>query len=711
MDRYFEIGHRFRLAGIDGEYEVKEIFGKGASCIVYRTTFTNKNGFKTEHLLKEYNPSHLHVSRDEKGYLSVSKEELPAFADGMKRFEEGYRLQADMRRKIREITNSTSNVQEAFSDFGTQYIDMALLNGEAYSTLRENSLFDLLCRAKAITQVIGSYHKAGYLHLDIKPGNIFTIPETRSLVLFFDFDSVTKKTQVLQNSVLSYTQSWAAPEQRNLMQKTKICEATDLYAIGELVFWQIFGRHSADEEHWSFCVYDFAVDTPFFQNVNPKVFPLLTELFHKTLCVSVKERYQSADELLEKLDQLIGLADPKEAYLIPKAITPNAFFTGRDREINDIHERLQENPKLFLSGIGGIGKSELAKNYAIRCKDSYDAAVFVTYNGSWMMLIDDDSAIQIAHFEKYVGEKKSEYCIRKLQKLAELCDERTLFIIDNLNEDEFADEEQDIWKRILNLNCKFIFTTRKKEWSYPLLEVGVLEQRHSLAELFRHYCVIRDGWQGDVDAIIDYVEGHTLTVELIARQIQVNFSTPARMLAQLKEHGIAQSGREKVTASKDNRTRRRTVFDHICAIFDLAELHEQGKYVMANMTVVPADGLEAELFGRWCGLEDFEAVSELINSGWLNREGDTIRVHPVVAEVVKSNYLADHLDCLDTIFNNVITVMMGGEDTKCVHDFVRQIAEMNKATRILFNLAQVSYMEHMRERKPFLQVQTNPIVQ
>lgn len=633
MDRYFKIGHRFHVAGIDGEYEVKEISGKGASCIVYQTTFTNRDGVVTEHLLKEYNPAHLAISRNENGCLRVPDEERPAFEGGKKRFEAGYRLQLNMRQKMREVTNSISNIQNIFFDFGTIYIDMTLFCGEVYSHVRENSLFDLLRRTKAITQVISRYHKAGFLHLDIKPDNIFTIPETCELVIFFDFDSVIEKNQVLKSGVLSYTQNWAAPEQTNLMRKKNICEATDLYAVGEIVFWQIFGRHSVDEEHWTFCAYEFNTDAPIFQNVNPKVFPLLAEFFHKTICISVKERYQSGNQLIEKLDQLIALADPKESYLVSGSLMPNAFFIGRDRELVEIHEKLKNISKLFLSGIGGIGKSELAKNYANIYKDNYDTILFVTYNGSWKMMVNDDSKIQITNFERYEGEKEADYCNRKLRKLSELCDERTLLIIDNLNEDEFSKEELKTWESILGLNCKLIFITRIEDWNYSCVKVSALEQRQSLIDLYQHYCNVNEDQQSVVNEMIEYVDGHTLTVELIAKLVTASRFSSEMALEKLKGYDILQSGKEKVVLDKDNIRKRRTPFDHICTIFDMTQLSRPQLYIMANMALVPPDGIEAVRLEEWCELESFDVVNRLVVEGWIYRVGNIMKMHPVIAEV------------------------------------------------------------------------------
>ena len=95
---------------------------------------------------------------------------------------------------------------------------------------------------------------------------------------------------------------------------------------------------------------------------------------------------------------------------------------------------------LFRSG---IGKSELAKNYAKAYRKDYDNIMFTTYNGSLQALINDDSKVHIANFFRYSEEEERDYFKRKLRKLKELCDSRVLFIIDNLDNSELEGEEQE----------------------------------------------------------------------------------------------------------------------------------------------------------------------------------------------------------------------------------------------------------------------------
>ena len=60
---------------------------------------------------------------------------------------------------------------------------------------------------------------------------------------------------------------------------------------------------------------------------------------------------------------------------VPK---PCRHFIGRDKELEELYTMLEENRHVFLYGIAGIGKSELAKAYAKRYIKQY-----TNENGTW----------------------------------------------------------------------------------------------------------------------------------------------------------------------------------------------------------------------------------------------------------------------------------------------------------------------------------------
>ena len=59
---------------------------------------------------------------------------------------------------------------------------------------------------------------------------------------------------------------------------------------------------------------------------------------------------------------------------VPK---PCRHFIGRDKELEELYTMLEENRHVFLCGIAGIGKSELAKAYAKHYKKHYTNILYV----------------------------------------------------------------------------------------------------------------------------------------------------------------------------------------------------------------------------------------------------------------------------------------------------------------------------------------------
>ena len=662
MNRYLNDGYEFSFKGVIGTYKIRNIIGRGSSCIVYLADFTDTNGIVTEHILKEYNPKHINLMRDESGRLFVKNEaDTQQFKDGLMRFEKGMQKQLEFR-KCDELKNFTSNVQKSYYDYGTLYIDMTVTNGKSYSIVQEKSMYDLMRRMKVLTQVIEIYHSKGYLHLDIKPDNIYVRPknETCEDVLLFDFDSVTAKSDIVSNAVLSYTQQWAALEQIMSNRRRKICEATDVFAIGEIIFFKLMGRHSEITERSFMVDFSFDYSSPMFENVNPKVIPLLSELFRKTLSNSVSMRYQTTTELEEQLDKIIALCNPEMPYLKSSYPEPLDFFVGRDTEIADIHTKLQDTNLLFLSGIGGIGKSELAKQYAKKHCTDYDAVIFAPFINSVRALITNDSIFPIYNLSQYPAETDDEYYARKLRKLKELCDEKVLVIVDNFDNAE-TDTEM-----LTSLGCKLLITTRL-DFSdlYACHRITALSDYSSILSIFNKYYTnpLNQTEMACVEKIIRYVNGHTMTVELLAKQMTAGRVKPEKMLKKLTSSGLRDSGKERVRNGKDSKALSASSYDHIRMLFDMSGLNEYEKYILANLALIPYTGISSERFVEWCELDSFDTVNTLVNQGWIGlaEKMDYISLHPVVADIILSPNMFGDLEIIpllqncidDKIVNNI----------------------------------------------------------
>ena len=494
---------------------------------------------------------------------------------------------------------------------------------------------------KALAEHIGHYHDMGYLHLDIKPQNIYTIPETPEMVIMFDFDSVVLEKDVEKTVFLSYTDSWAAPEQKMAKYRKSICKATDLFAIGEMIFYRVMGRHSNANERFDFSKYDYDRNAKIFENVNVQVHGLLEELFHRTICISPSNRFQTAEELIALLEKNIPLADPQKPVLARKNVLPKDGFIGRDTELQDIHARLQQNPILFLHGIGGIGKSELAKQYAANYQSDYDTVFFAPYDTDIVFLIANDSSITINNFSRAENEAIEKYYERKLQKLKELISsngERILLIIDNLD----TTEDKNI-KILFELGCRVLITSRVDlgtTFMRPQMEVKAFSDTAIARELFNQYYKFSEAESTDVDAIINLVQGHTLAIELIAKQVDAEWSTVHEIREKLELGGLSSIGDEDIDSVKDDDLSQNSAFGHIKALFDLSVFEKDNKdnelYILANLSLMPFSGIDRNLFAKWCDLDNYggkSCVRRLVKSGWVNDDGQNISVHSLVANV------------------------------------------------------------------------------
>ena len=105
---------------------------------------------------------------------------------------------------------------------------------------------------------------------------------------------------------------------------------------------------------------------------------------------------------------------------------------------------------VFLSGIGGIGKTVLAKQYAEKYRNNYDTICFGLYSDNTSTLLSDQSFIKIVHGDAFNTTDE------RIRQLRTLVDERTLLIIDNYE----MNDSDDYFNSLLELDCKIIITSR-----------------------------------------------------------------------------------------------------------------------------------------------------------------------------------------------------------------------------------------------------------
>ncbi len=330
--------------------------------------------------------------------------------------------------------------------------------------------------------------------------------------------------------------------------------------------------------------------------------------------------------------------------LIGTTVMPKNYFVGRDEEIRQIREMLLDNHVLFLQGMGGIGKSEIAKGYAAAYAEQYDTILFANYQSSILdMIIGEDIRIENLKRNLSYGEdaeSAESFFARKLQTLKDLSDEKTLLIVDN-----FDVEDDPHLEELTSGPYHLLVTTRCEHMDYEFLPVGPIQNFETVRKLFvKNYGrPISAKDMGLIDEILRLVHCHTITVELIAKQMRASFMPAAKMLEKLRSGGMNSGLKENVRRSGGSKS----AFDFIKDLFHLSSLWEDEQYLMQVMCLVPHSGIEISRLEEYLELEDLNVVNDLLAKSWLmlDEESGFLKMHPVICDVVKDQLKPDQTTC------------------------------------------------------------------
>lgn len=646
------------ILSADGrKYTIIEALGRGANAIAYLAECRHGE-LVTKCILKEFSPQN---SND----FDIKKS----------RFITSGKMQNDIRNRSL-LNNQTPPVSHVFEANGTAFIDVACYNGTTLDKLDKLDLPQYMAICETIAKTVGNYHKSDYLCLDLKPENIFIMQNTpddtiTQLVEFIDFDSI-RDVNNGGNTLFSYTREWAAPEQLNPYAVGKISTAADIFTAGEIVFYLLFGRHSTESEHRGFSKYSFEECKHEFRKYTdrPDIQMLYTKIFRGTIRSSASNRFKDIDEVAELLNMLVTELDKKE-YIIPILPSVSPDFVGRNAELKLISDNLQRNPVLYVTGIGGIGKSTLVKNYIARYRTEYDVIVYLEYDGDIRHTFCDDMQLQISTVSQQNGEPTADYFARKLKNFKRICgDKRVLFVLDN-----YSDRLTKDLSRIIDCGYDTIIVTRNQppKNSFPFIEISTIADT---ADIFRLITLnlersLTKDEHTCFEEIITLVQGHTLVIELIARQIAAGKFDIFTALELIRENGFSRFSNDRIGNYKDGEEVYDTLSAIISALFNVGSISESERLTMKILSLLDVRGLETSLMQKFFPDISVNVITELSDQGWLYAD-DKIRVHPVIAETVQHwTWSVDDVSVME-YHKKMIDIYVGMANSNHIREILRE---------------------------------------
>lgn len=273
-------------------------------------------------------------------------------------------------------------------------------------------LEDIVQTVRQLADALQYAHTQKLVHGDVKPENILIGRKTETLLSDFGVAVVASHSQ--QRKDISGTIAYMSPEQL----RGEPCYASDQYALGIVVYEWLSGSRPFTGSYTEIAVQHMHTAPPSLREKLPDLPPAIERVVLKALAKDPQQRFESITDFAAALEQAAAsmeasgaddtVAMQEEAQrlthiahlAVPLRIPyhRNPYFTGRERVLTQLHEQLSARLRgqqsshpttiVALSGMGGIGKTQTAIEYAYRYSDTYSAVLWARADSGEALFAD-----------------------------------------------------------------------------------------------------------------------------------------------------------------------------------------------------------------------------------------------------------------------------------------------------------------------------------
>lgn len=208
--------------------------------------------------------------------------------------------------------------------FTTEYVEAWTLEERIDSGDRID-LVESLHIALGVARALAAAERSGVVHGDVNPDNILIGPAGEVLLKGFGLPDQLNLRSTHRDLPIIGTLGYLAPEQA---VGGEIDRRSDLYALGATLFHVIAGRRPFEgPTPMAMLARVLAEDAPKLRSIDPSVPEAVADLVDRLLSQDKASRFQSAEELIGALEQLIGAlrAEGEKSVAVARSDTRRAL--------------------------------------------------------------------------------------------------------------------------------------------------------------------------------------------------------------------------------------------------------------------------------------------------------------------------------------------------------------------------------------------------
>jgi len=317
----------------NGQYKIKSLLGQGGFGITYKGIYT-PNG--AEVAIKELWPQ---------GARQGTKVSWPPTIKPKEKTEQitSFIKEADNQYQCKHP--NIAAVYDWFEENNTAYIVLQFVAGKSLYQIFQDENILSEARVKKyflqIAQALKVIHAQNFQHRDIKPDNILIDGNDQAILIDFGAarEFIAGQTKKLTRIL---TPGYAPLEQYVFVSKRYA--ATDFYAFCASMYELLTGQLPIDAIQRDLASADPLIPP---RQLNPNISESMEKVILTGLKIKVKDRFQTADELIE------ALKDNSVAQLVSLESLNSHFILDKDRIIIGRRESADQKIELDLANFSG----------------------------------------------------------------------------------------------------------------------------------------------------------------------------------------------------------------------------------------------------------------------------------------------------------------------------------------------------------------------
>lgn len=354
-------------------------------------------------------------------------------------------------------------------------------------------------------------------------------------------------------------------------------------------------------------------------------------------------------EMEIKLTQLEkGMEDIQEGISVPHLLTNSPtkiceeHFLHRKSDIETVVQWVSNEHKMvMINGLGGIGKTALARSVYHSLKDQYEHAIWINYDGDLQKSLCSQLKF---HMKKQDTGQRYQMIENFLTNHKSL-----LLVIDNLNKTTADDPTLSL---LTSLECHIIVTSRQIQIDgFCTYSLGFLDE-HDCVDIFYGYygADLSHEQIKTVFELVRLAKCHTLMVELLARTARIiGYYDLNSYLLDIQGKGIGFSG---LKLSTGHTVQEHTITEHLNRLFVFSSVTEEQKRILVNFSFMPNVRIPAEV-KDWLGF-DINSMEKLIRLGWIQRSESGYEMSDIVRQTIRLQNIKLSLEDFKKIAQNTI---------------------------------------------------------